>query len=356
MAEEEKKDQEKTEQPTPKRRQEAREKGQVAKSQEVTSVTILLACLILFYFNAEIMVGKMMEMTRWILGESGSFIIDSNTIQPLVQTLVYKMFSILAPLLLMVICVAISVNVMQVGFILSSESIQPKLSKINPISGFQRLFSMKSLVELIKNIVKISAVGFIGYITVKGEMTNLISLGSLNAWGVLEYIGKVASKVILRTCWVLIVLALLDYIFQKWDFEKNLKMSKQDVKDEFKQSEGDPLIKSRIRRLQIESARKRMMASVPEADVVITNPTHFAVALKYDQTKMAAPKVCAKGRGYIAEKIKDIAGKNNVPIIENKPLAQVLYKIVDVDEMIPANLYKAVAEVLAYIYNVKSGQ
>lgn len=356
MAEEQRKDQEKTEQPTPKRREEARKKGQVAKSQEVTSVTILLACLILFYFNAEIMVEKTMKMTRWVLSESGNFIIDSNTIHLLIKTLIYEIFGILAPLLSMVICVAVSVNVMQVGFLLSLESIQPKLSKIDPIKGFQRLFSMKALVELIKNVLKISVVGFIGYITIKGEMTNLISLGSLSTWGVLEYIGKVASKVTLRTCWVLIVLALFDYIFQKWDFEKNLKMSKQDVKDEFKQSEGDPLIRSRIKRLQIESARKRMMASVPKADVVITNPVHFAVALKYDQTTMIAPKVCAKGRGYIAEKIKDIAGKNNVPIIENKPLAQVLYKIVDVDETIPAELYKAVAEVLAYIYNIKSGK
>lgn len=356
MAEEQQKDQEKTEQPTQKRRDEARKKGQVAKSQEITSVAILLSCLTLFYLTATIMIEKLMAITRWTLMESGRFVIDETTIGHLAITLVCKMFGVLAPLLLTVLVIAVCANIVQIGFISSSEAIQPKLSKISPIRGFQRLFSMRALVELIKNIFKIVIVGIVAYITIKGEVKDLITLGTLNTWGILSYIGNVTFKVIFRSCWILVVLAILDYVFQKWEFEKNLKMSKQEIKDEYKQTEGDPLIKSRIKRIQREVARKRMMSNVPKADVIITNPTHFAIALVYDQGTMQAPTVIAKGRGFIAEKIKEIGRKNNIPIIENKPLAQVLYKVVNVDAMIPANLYKAVAEVLAYVYNIRQRQ
>ena len=356
MAEGQQKDQEKTEQPTSKRRDETRKKGQVAKSQELNSVAILLASLTLFYLTGTIMVEKLLGIIRWTLMESGRFVIDTTTVGHLAITLIYKMFGVLAPLLLTVVVMAVCANIMQIGFIGSSEAIQPKLSKISPIKGFQRLFSMRALVDLVKNIFKIVIIGIVAYITIKGEVHTLITLGNLTTWGVLTYMGNVTFTVIFRTCWVLLLLAILDYMFQKWEFEKNLKMSKQEVKDESKQSEGDPLIKSRIKRIQREAARKRMMANVPKADVIITNPTHFAIALVYDQGAMQAPMVIAKGKGFIAEKIKEIGRKNSVPIIENKPLAQLLYKVVDVDTMIPANLYKAVAEVLAYVYNIKSKQ
>jgi len=191
--------------------------------------------------------------------------------------------------------------------------------------------------------------------TISGEIENFIPLMDQSVWGILIYIARVAFKIVLMVCLALIILAALDYIYQKWEFEKNLKMTKQEVKDESRQTEGDTLVKARIRRLQRDMARKRMMASVSEADVVITNPTHLAVALRYDQTSVLAPKVVAKGAGFIAENIKDIARKNNVPIVNNKPLARVLYKSVDVDEIIPANLYRAVAEVLAFVYGRKRG-
>ena len=356
MAEGQQKDQEKTEQPTQKRRDEARKKGQVAKSQEITSVAILLACLTLFYLTATIMIEKLLAITRWTFMESGRFVIDDTTVGELVIMLVGKLFGLLAPLLLTVLVIALCANIIQIGFVSSSEAIQPKLSKISPIRGFQRLFSMRSLVELIKNIFKIVIVGVVAYITIEGEVKDLVTLGNLNTWGVLTYIGHVTFKVIFRSCWILVVLAILDYMFQKWEYEKNLKMSKQEIKDEYKQTEGDPLIKSRIKRIQREAARKRMMANVPKADVIITNPTHFAVAVVYDQVAMQAPTVVAKGKGHIAEKIKEIGRNNSIPIIENKPLAQVLYKVVDVDAVIPANLYKAVAEVLAYVYSLKPKQ
>ncbi|MBW2599468.1 MAG: EscU/YscU/HrcU family type III secretion system export apparatus switch protein, partial [Deltaproteobacteria bacterium] len=319
---------------TPKKREEARKKGQVAKSRDAASVAVLLACLVFFWFGASGMFEKTMALARGLLTQSAQFNVDCNNIQGLSISLVYKISALLFPLFLTAFSMALLVNYLQVGFVLSAESVQPKLSKIDPIKGFQKLFSIRSLVELAKNIFKISIVGF-------------------SVWGILIYIAGVAFKIVLMVCLALIILAILDYIYQKWEFEKNLKMTKQEVKDESRQTEGDPLVKARIRRLQRDMARKRMMASVPEADVVITNPTHLAVALRYDQTSVLAPKVVAKGAGFIAENIKDIARKNNVPIVNNKPLARVLYKSVDVDEIIPANLYRAVAEVLAFVYSRK---
>ncbi len=350
------KDQEKTEQATPKKREEARKKGQVAKSQEAASAGVLLACLIFFWFGASGIIEKMMNIIKWMLAQSGRFNIDTHSINGLMIGLLYKVFVMLFPLFLTAFIIALFVNYLQVGFVLSSESVQPKLSKLDPIKGFGKIFSIRSLVELSKNIFKLSIIGFIVYSGIKGEMDNFIPLIDQSVWGIVIYIGEIAFKIVFRVCLALIILAILDYIYQKWEFEKNLKMSKQEIKDEFKQTEGDPLIKARIKRLQREAARKRMMANVPKADVVITNPTHLAVALSYDQSRTSAPKVVAKGAGFIAENIKEIARKNSVAIVNNKPLARVLYKTVEVDEMVPANLYKAVAEVLAFVYNMKMKQ
>ncbi|MDA3834008.1 MAG: flagellar biosynthesis protein FlhB [Spirochaetales bacterium] len=353
---EENKDQEKTERASPKKREKARKKGQVVKSREIASVAVLLASLAFFWFGSSAMFAKIMALTRWLITQSGQFNVNCNNINGLSVGIVYKIFAILSPLLLSAFFMALFANYVQVGFVLSSESVQPKLSKIDPIKGFQKLFSIKSLVELAKNIFKLSLIAFVVYATIKGEIQNFIPLMYQSVWGILICIAEVAFKIILRVCLALLILAAFDYIYQKWEFEKNLKMSKQEVKDEFKQSEGDPLVKATIKRLQRDAARKRMMASVPGADVVITNPTHLAVALCYDQASASAPKVVAKGAGFIAENIKDIAMKNNVPIVNNKPLARVLYKNVDVDEIIPSNLYKAVAEVLAFVYSKKNSR
>jgi flagellar biosynthetic protein FlhB len=201
--------------------------------------------------------------------------------------------------------------------------------------------------------MKLSIVSYVAYVTVKGEIDGLPSLMDRSIGDITAYMGEISFKIILRTSWVLVVLAILDYVYQRWEFEKGLKMSRQEIKDEFRQTEGDPLIKARIKRIQREMARKRMMAKVPKADVVITNPDHIAIAIEYDQSKMFAPIVVAKGAGFLAERIRELARQNNVPVIENKPLAQVLYKMVKVEEVIPENLYKAVAEVLAYVYGLK---
>jgi flagellar biosynthetic protein FlhB len=346
-------DQERTEQATPRRREEARKQGQVAKSHEIASVAILLACLTYFNFDSARLTNRMMGLVSGFLKESGTLPINTNNIQILTIGWVYEFFIFIAPLLMTVLIAGILANFIQVGFVFSAEALEPKFSKIDPVKGFQRLFSLKSFAELAKSILKLCIVSYVAYVTVKGEIECLPSLMDRSVGGIMVYMGEISFKIILRTSWVLIVLAILDYVYQRWEYEKGLRMSRQEIKDEYKQTEGDPLMKARIRRIQREMARKRMMSKVPKADVVITNPDHIAVALEYDQLKMFAPVVVAKGVGFIAEKIKEIAKQNNVPIIENKPLAQVLNKMVKVNEVIPENLYKAVAEVLAYIYGLK---
>ncbi|HTZ40056.1 MAG TPA: flagellar biosynthesis protein FlhB [Syntrophales bacterium] len=347
------KDQERTEQASPRRREEAHKKGQVARSPEVPSAAILLACTLLFYFGSSGMLERMMDLTRWILRECGTTTVSLGSIETLFWGWAWKLFLIMAPLLLTVVVAGFLSNYLQIGFIFAPEAIAPKFEKIDPLKGFQRLFSLRSLVELIKSILKMAVVAAIVWFTLKDETENLIPLMDESLMGILVYSGKVSFRIMITTCWVLIILALLDYLYQRWEYEKGLRMSRQEVKDEYKQAEGDPLVKARIRRIQREIARKRMMAKVPKADVVITNPTHLAVAIQYDADRMYAPVVVAKGAGYVAETIKEIARANKVPVIENKPVAQLLYKTVDVDRAIPEDLYRAVAEILAYVYGLK---
>jgi len=350
---EENKDQEKTEEATPKRREETRAKGQVAKSRELASIAVLGGCLIYFYFGAPILAERLTETMKTHFRQSGQLVVSVDSTQALLLDTAFQLFLILSPILLVAMLCGFLGNVFQVGLIFSTESITPKLSKISPLQGFKRLFSLNSFVELIKNIFKIVIVSTVAYMTVSGELKAIVPLMDLSVSEIIRYIGGVAFKILYTTCWVLILLAILDYLYQKWEHEKKLKMSRQEIKDENKQTEGDPMVKGRIKRLQREMARKRMMAAVPKADVVITNPTHLAVALHYDPETMQSPQVIAKGADFLAEKIREIAKKHDVPIIENKPVAQVLYKMVAVEQGIPDTLYKVVAEILAQVYSLK---
>jgi flagellar biosynthesis protein FlhB len=240
-----------------------------------------------------------------------------------------------------------------VGLIFSLEPIQPELSKVSPLKGLKNMFSFRTVAELLKSLIKIALIGFIAYWTIRDEVMGVVPLMEQDAAQAMAYMGRVSFRILLATCWGLVVLALVDYLYQRWEHSRNLRMSRQDIKDEFRQSDGDPLIKARVRRLQREMAQRRMMAKVPTADVVITNPTHLAIALAYDQARMSAPVVVAKGADLVAERIKQVARKNGVVFVENRPLAQVLYKMVDIAEAIPENLYRAVAEILAYVYGLK---
>jgi flagellar biosynthetic protein FlhB len=242
---------------------------------------------------------------------------------------------------------------MQIGFQISTEAMSLKLSKLDPISSMKRFVSLKSLIELGKSIIKILFVGGIAYLVVKSDLKEFPYLVQQEVGQIILFIAKVSLKLFFFVCLAMIVLAILDYIYQRWQYEQDLKMTKQEVKDEFKQTYGDPKVKARIRGVQQEMARRRMMEAVPEADVVITNPTHLAIALKFDAREMIAPRVVAKGAGFVAERIREIAAENQIPIIEEKPLAQALFKMVEIGGYIPAELYRAVAEVLAYVYRLK---
>jgi len=349
-------DQEKTEQATPKRKEEAREKGQVAKSREVSSAAILIGGLVYFWFGAAPMMEKIMTVMKKDFAAAATVTLSVESVPFIITGLIYDLFSIVLPFFLLAACVALIVNLVQTGFVFSGEPLVPKWSRINPVENLKRLFSLQALVELTKNLLKVAIIGITLWLTIRNELNTVPQLVSWSVPDIVAYVGKVAFRIMTSTCWILIVLAVLDFIYQHWEHMKSLKMTKQEVKEEYKQLEGDPLVKGRIRRIQREMARKRMMAAVPKADVVITNPTHYAVALRYEQEKMAAPTVVAKGTDYLAEKIKEIARFHHVPIVENREVAQMLFKLTEVGEVIPETLYRAVAEILAYVYRIRENR
>ena len=346
--------QERTEKATAKRRQQSRRKGKVAQSREIPSVLILMTAMGFFYFAGSWMFWNISEVVSGIYNQLDTLRMEGvSDVSAFANEMFNRVFLILIPFFVTVLIAGLAGNIGQVGFEMHTEPLRPKLSKFNPISGMKRLVSLKSLVELVKSIFKILIVGGIAYWVVKTEMVKFPALIQQEVGAILVFIGMVAFKIFFFVCLVMIILAVLDYVYQRWQHEEDLKMTKQEVKDERKQVEGDPKIKGRIRKMQMEMAARRMMEAVPEADVVITNPTHLAVALKFDAAQMVAPTVIAKGAGPVAQRIKEIAGENQVPIIEDKPLAQTLHKMVEIGEFIPAELYRAVAEVLAYVYRLK---
>lgn len=346
--------QDRTEPATPKRREEARKKGQIAQSREISSVLVLLSALGVFFFSGLHIFQGLSDLMRGVFQNIATLRLQEGSISVFLFEILLQIFIILMPLMLAVVVAGIAANLLQVGFLFTLEPLTPKLSKLNPFSGIKRLLSLRSLAELSKSLLKVVVVGGIAFLMVKGELESIPSLMHMAVGETLSFFGRVSFKIGLYTCLTLIVLALLDYAFQRWQHEKSLRMTKQEVKDELKQREGDPAVKARIRGVQRDMAQRRMMESVPKADVVITNPTHLAIALKYDAEKMMAPKVTAKGAGFIAERIRELAKRNGVPVVEHKPLAQTLFKVVEIGGIIPASLYKAVAEILAYVYGLKT--
>jgi flagellar biosynthetic protein FlhB len=346
-------EQERTERPTGKRRREARQKGRVAKSREVTTYLVLLGGLAVLYFAGSYMVTEMALFMKTTVIQAASLRVEAADVSQLLSRTMIVMVKVLAPLLLVVSVAALVGNVLQVGFLFSYEPIMPKLSKLNPLQGFKRLFSLRSLTEIIKFVAKLALVGIVVYSAIKKELPFIMPLADQSVQAIGSYIGSTIFRIMFRTSWVLLALAILDYAYQRWEYEKGLRMTRQEVKEEFKQTEGDPLVKSRIRRVQREWARRRMMEAVPRADVVITNPVRLAVAIGYNQESMGAPEVLAKGAAAVADRIREIARSHGIPIVENKPRARALYREVDVGRQIPAALYKAVAEVLAYVYRLK---
>ena len=345
--------QEKTEPATPKKKADERKKGQVAKSQEIPGAFILFfSFLFLFMFGGyfqdriyRLFTVSFNEYMLWDVSINNTIIIFGN--------LLLNGFFLLLPIFLGTVVIAILGNYLQIGFLLTGDPLLLKFSKLNPIAGAKRIFSLRSVVEFLKSLLKFSIVAIICYTTIVAEKDAFLALANLPLESIFGFTARVTLILGLKIGGILIVLALFDYMYQKYDYEKNLRMSKQDIKDEYKKSEGDPLIKGKIREKQRRMALQRMMQDVPKADVVITNPTHFAVALRYDPKEMESPVVIAKGQDYIALKIRELANINNITLMENKPLARALYEQVEIGESVPADLFQAVAEVLAYVYRLK---
>ena len=346
-------DQEKTEQATPKREREAREEGQAIHSKEVSSAIVLLGAIVAFYAAGSWMVHRMAgAMQRYISG-MGEISLRDDSLQTLILNVMAEFALIVSPVMLATLIFGIAASVFQVGFTISTKSMSPKLSKLNPIQGIGKLFSIRSFTDVIKAIGKILVLGSIAYSLIKGEAQTLPLLIQMDVQEIWAFIGTISLRICLYTFLAMAAIAGMDYLFQWWQHQKDLRMTKEEVKEESRQTEGDPKVKSRIRSIQLEMSRRRMMDGVPDATVVITNPTHLAIALKYDSKNMQAPKVVAKGAGFIAERIKEIAKSNRIPIVENKPLARAMFKSVVVGADIPFEMYRTVAEILAYVYRLK---
>jgi len=344
---------EKTEQGTGKRREDARDEGNVAKSQEVTAAILLLIGLTILVASSGHFARVLGNNTRYLLSQS-YMLAPTNQfgVRELMRNNLQVIIIALLPLLGGVLVTGLGANIMQVGFHFSPKAMQFKTDKLNPLPGMKKFFEVTALFELGKNLLKITLISLLAWMTIRGVMDEIVAMPLLSLPAVVAFGKMLFIKLMAKLMFLMAVIALFDWFFQKHKYEENIKMTKQEIKDENKDLEGDPQIKARIRGLQMEMARKRMLADVPTADVVITNPTHFAVALKYVPGS-AAPMVVAKGQDKLAQIIKKIARKHRVPVIENKPLARGLYRQVEVGNIIPESLFQAVAEVLAYIYRLK---
>ena len=350
---------EKTEQPTAKKLSDARKEGQVAKSREIANGMGLLALFLVL----KLLLGYIGESFLAIFSEIYNKIPETVTqfqgnvpeydfIQ-ILKYVVLRLIMIVGPILAVGFIVAFLSDLVQVKWQVTTKPLMPKFSKLNPVSGFKKIISLNSLVELIKSVLKIGLIGIVIYNYIDDKKEYLFLLYNMPIMQALQLIGEVVIDLGIRISIIYMLIAAADFIYQKFKFKKDMMMTKQEVKDEYKQQEGDPQVKGRIRQKMREVSQRRMMQALPQADVVITNPTHYAVAIKYDPDLYDAPIVLAKGEDYLAQKIKEVAKENNIEIVENKPLARMLYANVDVGQLVPPELYQAVAEVLAFVYQLK---
>ncbi|MHB9145591.1 MAG: flagellar biosynthesis protein FlhB [Symbiobacteriia bacterium] len=344
---------EKTEPASQRRREQARERGQVARSPELTSALLLLAGYFSLRFAGPAGYRVLRDLSVNSFGHLPTQDWTVTDVQHLTLNVLTAAGRILWPVLLAGMIVAVTVDLAQVGFVFSLEPLALHFERLNPMSGLQRLFSRRALLELAKSLLKISLVGWVVYAAIRQQWTMFPTLVEMDLMVALSRIGSLAMTVFLRAGLVLLLVAVADFAYQRWDHSQSLKMTKEEVKQEFRETEGNPQVRGRIRERQRAMARRRMLADVPKADVVVTNPTHYAIALRYEAGQMAAPVVVAKGADFLAQKIKEIAIQSGVPLVENKPLAQGLYRAVDIGGPVPADLYQAVAEVLAFVYRLK---
>ncbi len=348
---------EKTEEATPKKLKDAREEGRVAKSAELNTGISLLALFAVMKFYLSYMGNDFLEVFKLYFNYIGEYRREdysTGLLLSMVRDIFVRVTLITLPIFGVAVLIAFIINVLQVKWEISAKPLKPKGSKLNPISGFKKMFSLDKVVELIKAVLKIAVIAYIAYNTYQDQWRAIIKMYDYTLLDALSLIGQIVINLGLKISIVFVIIGVADLIYQKLKFKKELRMSKQEIKDEFKQSEGDPQIKGRIRSKMQEASRARMMQKLPEADVVITNPTHLAVAIKYDRDVDDAPVVIAKGADYLAVRIKEIAKEHDIAIVENKPLARMLYHNVDLDSEIPQELYQMVAEVLVYVYETKN--
>ncbi len=345
----------KTEKPTSKKLEDAKKKGDVPRSMELTNAMVLFMALMFFALFFPFLGKNIMGAMKKYFSIVAELEINMPVFEQICTDSFWLYIRSLMPLFIVLMSVIVLLSILQAGgFMIISENLKIKFDKFNVIKGLKKLiFSINSLFELFKSIVKVIIIGLIGFYTIKGELQGIINLPHSSLTDILTFMGSVFFKLAFNIIIFLMILSVLDYIWQRYQYMKKLKMSRDDIKDEYKQMEGDPKIKGKRKQKQFEMAMSRMMADVPKADVIITNPTHYAVALEYKYKKMASPKLLAKGKDLIAEKIKKVAKENNIPIIENPPVARGIYAVVEINSFIPNELFKPVAEILAYIYKLK---
>lgn len=345
---------EKTEKATPKKRQDSRKKGQVLKSQDVTSALLLLTVFLFLFFIAGFMRDRFFMFFKHAFTEYVPLThLDADKAMLIYSEVLVQMAFILLPVMLAAVIAGLAGNLFQIGLLFTTEPLKFDLKKIDPIKGLKRIFSIRAIIELMKSVLKISFIGATTVIILMSNIDKVLALAFKSPWDVMTTVAQLAALMGITAAFVLLFISILDFFYQKYDYEKNLRMSKQDIKDEHKNSDGDPIIKSRIKQRQREMAMRRMMQEIPNADVVITNPTHYAIALKYDDENMDAPIVVAKGVDFVAQKIKMIAKEHEIVMVENRPLARAMYDDVEIGGRIPDEFFKAVAEILAYVYRIQ---
>lgn len=350
---------EKTEEPTAKKKSDTRKDGKVPKSKEMSNGVQLISLFLILKFWVGHMGQNFMKLFDEIYEKIPAYTtywggrIVKRDYSILINNVLLKLLIQLLPFFIVGIVISVGINMMQFKFKITTKPLKPKFSKLNPISGMKRLFSISKIIELLKSVAKIVLITYVVYITIKDEWVYLVKFYQMPLNQAIELIGNIVINMGLKISLIFMIIAVIDLIYERHKFKEDIKMTKQEVKDEYKNAEGDPQIKGKIRAKMREVSQRRMMQDVPQADVVITNPTHFAVAIKYDAATGSAPIVLAKGADYVAQKIKEIAKESHVEIVENKPLARMLYANVDVGQEVPPELYQAVAEVLAMVYKMQ---
>jgi flagellar biosynthetic protein FlhB len=345
---------EKTEEATGHKLSQAREKGQVPKSMEINAAVVLLAGGAALFVLGPLGWDRAAGIFRHFAWRANEVSGSSGEIIALGRLALREILLMTLPFALAVLVASLAINLYQLGgLVFSSEPLVPKLDRLNFVAGLGRFFKLKTVVECLKSVFKMTIIFLVGYLVARDHLEEFVLMVDMAPVAIGALVMAIALEIFVKTCLLLLILAALDYGYQRWQFMRDMRMTKQEVKDEYKQIEGDPIVKNRIRQAQREASKKRQLDDVPKADVVVANPTHFAVALMYDRSKAPAPVVVAKGQDLMALRIKDVAKEHGVPVVENKPLAQALYRAVEPGQMIPVEFYKAVAEILNYIYRVK---